>query len=112
MQNFPDWILRELNRRGWTPAELAKRAGVNTGTLSRVLNGERNAGPDLCRSLAKALDEPEEKVFRLAGLLSPLPAGEDATLHELVEFAKQLSAQDRQELLQYARFRYQRRQEE
>lgn len=106
MNPLSDWIFDELNQRGWTPAELAKRAGVNTGTLSRVLTGDRNAGPDLCRAIAKALGEPPEKVFRIAGLLPALATTEDTALQELMELARNMSPEDRTELLNYARYKY------
>lgn len=112
VNDFSVWILDEVNKRGWTPAELAKRAGINTGTLSRVLNGTRNPGPDLCLAVAKALGEPPEKIFRLAGLLPILPAGEeDQTLKEILDIAKNMSPENRQDLLSYARYRYQQEQE-
>jgi hypothetical protein len=38
------------------------------------MSGERNAGNDTCRALARALDVPEIEVFRRAGLMSSLPA--------------------------------------
>ena len=72
MKDFTEWLLDELKKRQWRPANLANKAGLGSGTLSHVLNGSRKPGSDLCRAIAAALGEPEEKVFRLAGLLSPL----------------------------------------
>ena len=64
--------------------------------------------------MAQALKEPPEKVFRLAGLLPPAPPERDPLIQELLEIARKLDATDRgdrEELLAYARLRYQRAQE-
>ena len=109
METFSDWIETQLNDKGWKPADLARAAGVTDAALSRVLSGSRNPGPDLCRAIARALNEPAEKVFRLAGLLPPLPASDDSTLQELLELARNLPPDQRQQALDYIRFLYQNR---
>ena len=109
MDKFIPWLLKELKNRSWRPADLAHRAGLSTGSLSNVLSGNRNAGPDICNAVARALGEPEEKVFRLAGLLPPLPAAEeDELLNEITETFMRLNPEMRREVLDYARWRLQR----
>lgn len=48
------------------------------------MSGERSAGPDSCRAIARALGVSEVEVFRRAGIMSPLPPAvaneEDAML--------------------------------
>lgn len=113
MEKLTVWVLEELDKRGWKPADLAHRAGLSTGSLSNILNGNRKAGPDVCRAIADALGEPEEKVFRLAGLLSPLPATEDSpTLQEIIDLAKRMTPEQREQAADYIRFLYQKEQEE
>ena len=55
---------------------------------------------------------PPEKVFRLAGLLPPLPAAEDELLYELIETFKRLTPEKRREVSDYARWQFQRQQKE
>ena len=105
--DFKTWLAEELNRRGWSHAEMGRRSGVAQTTISNVISGNRAPGPDLCRAIAKTLGEAEVKVFRLAGLLSPLPEDGDSTLQELIDAARQLSPEGRQEVLTYVRFRLQ-----
>lgn len=108
MKDFSVWLLEEVNERGWTFAELAKRAGMNTGTLSRVLNETRNPGPDFCTAIARALGIPVEEVFRRAGLLPQLSANEDEqVIRELMDILKNMTPENRQDLLSYARYRFQ-----
>jgi transcriptional regulator with XRE-family HTH domain len=73
MDTLIEYLENELVRRSWRPADLARAAGVPDATISHILNGSRRAGPEVCSALARALDEPPERVFRLAGLLPPLP---------------------------------------
>ena len=73
METLVDFLESELARRSWRQADLARAAGVPDATIHHVLNGSRRAGPEVCNALARALDLPPERVFRLAGLLPPLP---------------------------------------
>jgi len=71
MLNFAAWLEHELKNRDWRPIDLARKSKQYPATINRVLNGERNAGPDTCLAIARALDIPPELIFRLAGLLPP-----------------------------------------
>jgi transcriptional regulator with XRE-family HTH domain len=79
------WILEELSRRDWTPADLAKRADIHQATLSNILNGNRKAGPEICLAIAQALGEKPEKIFRMAGLLPPSHGDMDDLSQDEVE---------------------------
>lgn len=111
MEKFIPWLLEELDKRGWRPADLAHRAGLSTGSLSNVLSGNRKAGPDICNAIARALNEPPEKVFRLAELLPPLPGSEDELLDEVSEAFIRLSPEKRREVLAYTRWQLERQQQ-
>lgn len=96
---FSDWILAQLNKRGWTQGELSRRANVSSGTLSMVINYQRGAGPDFCRSIAKAFGVPEEEVFRQAGLLSPIDNPSDHSLRQIYEAVQLLTVEQRETIL-------------
>jgi transcriptional regulator with XRE-family HTH domain len=112
MEKFVVWVIEELDKRNWRPADLAHKAGVSTGSLSNVLSGKRKAGPDICRAIAQAFGAPPEQVFRLAGLLPELPAQEDELLGQVTETYKRLSPEKRREVLEYALWQLQRQQRE
>ena len=112
MEKFIPWLLEELNKRSWRPADLAHRAGLSTGSLSNVLSGNRNAGPDICNAVARALGEPPEKVFRLAGLLPPLPGTDDELINEVTETFIRLTPEKRREVLEYTKWHLLRQQQE
>ena len=109
------WLSQEIARRGWSHTELAKKASVSRPLVSRILSGDMPASADFCIKVAQALGESPEKVLRLAGILPAAPPAtptDDSILQELVELARNLPSKDRKELLKYARFRYQQREED
>lgn len=108
MEELARWLEIELNKRSWSPSDLARQASLGNSTVTRILNGTRKAGPEVCVAMAKALGEPAEKVFRIAGLLPPLPASNDPLLQEINELLQNLPPEERQEVLAYVKFRYQR----
>jgi transcriptional regulator with XRE-family HTH domain len=108
MDKFKPWLLQELKNRSWQRVDFAHRAGLSMASLSDVLNGIYRPGPDMCQAIAQALGEPPEKLFRLAGLLPPLPAAEDEQLYEMMETFQRLTAEKRQEVLDYARWQLRR----
>lgn len=107
---FSTWLEYQLAMRGWRPIDLANAAGVPNATISRVLNGDRKAGPEVATAIADALDLSPEFVFRRAGLLPDLPPPErDPTFQELTEVMRNMSPDERREIVDYAIWRYRRR---
>jgi transcriptional regulator with XRE-family HTH domain len=73
MTNFVKWLEKILELKGWTRADLARNAHITQSSLSMIVNGQRNPGEDLCRSISTALNLPTEIVFEEAGLLQYSP---------------------------------------
>jgi len=108
MSDFAEWLEEELKQRGWVANEIAIRGGIHSGYLSRILNHKQNAGPEALIQIAKALGYPPEIVFRAAGLLPPKP--ENVPLLDEWEhiFRQAASDEERQRLLELARFELER----
>lgn len=106
--DFPAWLQKELNDRGWTQADLSRFSNLSTAAISRMMTGARGIGPDACLAIANALRIPPEIVFRAAGLLPPKP-DDEVTLEEWLYVLDQLSEEDRDELLNIARLKIERR---
>lgn len=64
-----EWILTEIDRRGWTLRELARRARLSSSVVASAANGTSNPGLRLCQGLARATQTPVEEIYRLAGIL-------------------------------------------
>lgn len=109
--NFSIWLEEQLELRGWRPSDLATAAGLSNATISRVLNGDRRAGPEVATAIAKALSLPPEFVFRQVGLL---PAqghvdGPSPSFQEIAEIMRNMTEDERREVVEYALFRFRRK---
>ncbi len=102
MEIFSDWLEEEIKKRTWRPTDLASKARLKTGTITRILNGTRNAGPDACSAIARALNYSPEVVFRQAGLLPPAPEP-DLEVEEVTHLFEQLATDDRKRILKIRR---------
>ncbi len=102
METFTDWLEHELKKRDWRLSNLAKKAGIDTGSVSRILNGTRQPGPEVCRAIARAFNYSPEIVFRQARLLPPAPEP-DLEVEEAIRLFEQLAADDRKRILQTLR---------
>lgn len=91
---FGEWLSTQLKERGWNQAELARRASVTDATLSRIISGTRQLGPDVATSIARALQIPPDFVFREAGLLPSLPPAVEEE-REVVSILRSLPARIR-----------------
>lgn len=76
------WLDKELNDRGWSQRQLAKKAKLSNTTVSDVLGGQRNITFDFCAAIAGPLGKQPEELFRLAGLLPAKPAPPPVELPE------------------------------
>jgi transcriptional regulator with XRE-family HTH domain len=63
------WLNAELDRRGWSRSEAARRGEFSASMMDKVIGGFANPGLDFCRGIARAFKMPLEDVFRLAGIL-------------------------------------------
>jgi len=69
--SFVTWLIDELEDRGWSQRELARRSGLSATTVSQILTGQRDISPDVCLDFARALRLPPEDMLRRAGHLPP-----------------------------------------
>jgi len=67
------WVNENLEQRDWSYNLLARKAGLSSGGVSRVMTERRKPGLDFCVGVARAFGERPEYVLRLAGLLPPVP---------------------------------------
>lgn len=99
------WLSEELDRRKWSQRELARQADISQAFVNRVLSGDLSPSINFCNKVAQALGEPPEKLLRLAGILPTSPASEDEQLiREVLDILKNMSPDQRKELLRYAHY--------
>lgn len=68
-EDFIVWLNQQLDLRGWSRSEAARRGGVSPSAFDKVIGGFAKPGIRFCRGVARAFDVPLEEVQRLAGIL-------------------------------------------
>jgi len=90
-------------------ADLSRATGLHKGSISNVLNGKRQPSSDFVLAVARALQLKPENLYRRAGLLPPKPSPHhDPLIDDAIEAMARLSEDDKREIVEYARFKYQR----
>jgi transcriptional regulator with XRE-family HTH domain len=101
---FTDWLLAEMEQRGWSQSDLARHAKVSNAAISDIFSGRRNIGKNLATALADGLDLPIQTVFRAAGLLPP-DKKVNEEIEQIVHEAERMNRDEQLELLSYIRWR-------
>lgn len=100
---FADWLEEQMRGRDWKPVEFARAAGMQPAVLSRILNQEREASPESCKAIARALRVPVEDVFIARGWLPAREYAEaEGDVRQIVAVVQELPADDRRTILKVA----------
>lgn len=110
LTKFSEWLLHELEDRGWSIREVARRAELSHATINGILSEKANPGLDFCLGIARAFRMPPEIILRKAGLLPQLTKSTEEN-QQLVEYFQYLDNADRDRLLVIARTLYEHRAE-
>lgn len=66
-----DYIRHQREKRNLSIRGLARKAGLDSGALTRLENGQRAPAPRTLKSLAAALEVPLADLFARAGFATP-----------------------------------------
>lgn len=100
---FANWLNERMKERGWNQSETAERANLSRTTISDFLASTAPIGFEACNKLAKAFNIYPPEVFRIAGLIPPVPE-KDTKIEILVHRFSQLNNNDQQTILDLADF--------
>ena len=70
---FSEWIVDELEQRGWSRSEAARRGDISPSMFDKVINGYAKPGKKFLDGIALAFELPQTVVYRRAGMLEPAP---------------------------------------
>jgi transcriptional regulator with XRE-family HTH domain len=110
IEDFSLWLQGELDKRGWTKADLAKHSGLSPSQISRAMTGERGLGEKSVSLVAVALRLPAEEVYRAAGFLPPVNE-KRAREDEIEHLISLLGDDDLDDVIEYAKMRLKRQEE-
>ncbi len=107
---FVEFIEDELKKRGWNYSDLSRQAGLQSGTLSNIMNSNRRPGAESCNAIAKALKVPPSLVFVKAGLMDPDPQYEETEkVLRATSLFNQLNEDEKEQTIAYMQFLIERR---
>ena len=101
---FNNWLLKQLQERDWTQADLARNSGLTNAAISKYING-RIPDKDAIRKLARAFSLPLNIVYQAAGLLPP-QSPESELINRIIHLTSELPEQDQADILEYAQLRH------
>jgi len=87
------WLNAEMENRGWTMRELARRSGMSHTAIAAVVNRQRQPTFEFCEKIARGLGEPPERIFRLAGLLPRRKTADEVT-EQVLHFLDQMTPEN------------------
>lgn len=91
---FAEWLQSEIDKRGWSQSDCARAADLNRAVINKLLNGKSKPQPHTLIAIARAFKIPIEVAYRAAGLLPPIPEGDDA-LEELIYVYRSIQSPQR-----------------
>jgi transcriptional regulator with XRE-family HTH domain len=98
-QRFKEWLLEEMDKRGWSQADLARYANLNRAVINKLLNGVSNMPSHRTLiAIARAFKIPVEGVYRASGLL-PEISEPDAVTEEILHNLNQLQNKKRKSMV-------------
>ena len=83
---FTKWLHAELEARGWSQSDLARRGGVTAPSISRVASGQRAPGLRVCGAIAVAFGISVYDVMRRAGIEKFVPSESEEAKQLLRDF--------------------------
>lgn len=95
-ETFGEWLRRQIERREWIPADLARRVGVSNGTMSLWLRDQRKPSPTSVDRIADALGVDVDTALTLAGHRPPtIPIDPDSATARLMPLIEQIDWESR-----------------
>jgi transcriptional regulator with XRE-family HTH domain len=91
---FAEWLQLEIDKRGWSQSDCARACELNRAVINKLLNGKCKPQPVTLIAIARGFKIPVETAYRAAGLLPPLPEGDDAT-QEVLHLFKNIQSPQR-----------------
>ncbi|MGZ9226179.1 MAG: helix-turn-helix transcriptional regulator [Anaerolineales bacterium] len=92
--HFAEWLLSEINRRGWSQSDCARACDLNRAVINKLLNAKCKPQPVTLIAIARGFKIPVETAYRAAGLLPASTDGDDST-QELLHIFKSIQSPQR-----------------
>ena len=88
------WFKMQIEDRGWSLRETARRLDVSHTTIVNLVNGRSKPSVELCKRIAHTFSSSHLEVMRLAGLLDPAPP-DTVRLEEVKQLFTELTGESK-----------------
>jgi transcriptional regulator with XRE-family HTH domain len=99
---FSEWLDRELDSRGWSRSEAARRGGISASMVDKVINGHAQPGMTFYKGIAQAFEMPLEDVLIKAGEIEKRTEDTGPTFWEWLRIWLNANDEERDRLLERA----------
>ena len=96
--DFTEWLHQQLEKRGMSQADLARKSGLSRARISQVLSGDTLTA-DFVISVARALKTPIVPILELADIIPRQPRPEDPEAKRLLDAWARFPEDERRVLL-------------
>jgi DNA-binding XRE family transcriptional regulator len=103
------WFKMQIEDRGWSLRETARRLDVSHTTIVNLVNGRSKPSVELCKRIAHIFSSSHLEVMRLAGLLDPAPP-DTVRLEEVKQLFTELTGEEQDIVLAQIRALVERKQ--
>ena len=105
--NFSEWLTLELDTRGWSRSEAARRGKISPSMFDKVINGYSKPGTRFLDGLAQAFGVSPLVLYRKAGLLPE--GGAQVSFEDFEHLLNQLTPEEQEEIRQITEMKIERR---
>jgi transcriptional regulator with XRE-family HTH domain len=88
---FAEWLQLEMDKHGWSQSDCARACDLNRAVINKLLNAKCKPQPATLVAIARGFKIPVETAYRAAGLLPPIPDGDEIT-QELIHIFHSLQS--------------------
>ena len=99
---FSEWLDAELNIRGWSRSEAARRGGISASMVDKVINGHAQPGMTFYKGIANAFQVPLKEVLIQAGEIDERSTEDSPTFFEWIRLWLNANEMERDHLLELA----------
>jgi transcriptional regulator with XRE-family HTH domain len=64
--DFSEWVVVELDERGWSRSEAARRGGISPSMFDKVINGQAKPGLEMVKRYLSIVQSDIDNVHRRA----------------------------------------------
>lgn len=107
MKEFSEWLREKMG--DMRPTELAQKAELDDGIISRALSGSRIPSPRSLEKIARVLKVPLDVIYDAAGMPVSHQKVKNPKQTELAHIAGELPESDIDDLIELARIRLRRK---